>query len=211
MSFRTATAAAIALTALGTAPVLAQNVFTGVQAVDDRIEDIQEDTADILEPDDADRFGFARAPQGWAGSVALATSATSGNTDTFDLTLGARLTYGAGVFSNYMGIGAEYSESDGSRDVAEAFAIYDGIYDLQNQFYGFGTARYNYNDDARSGTMHSSVRAPDTGSSTPMTLPGVFRPDRASDTSKTGPGTTRPNLPESRPHGSSPACPMWPS
>jgi putative salt-induced outer membrane protein len=148
MSFRTATATAIALTALGISPALAQNIFTGIDAVDDRIEDIQEDTADLLEPDDEDRFGFARAPEGWAGSVALATSATTGNTDTFDLTLGARLTYGAGVFSNYMGFGAEYSESDGSRDVAEAFAIYDGIYDLQNQFYGFATARYNYNDDA---------------------------------------------------------------
>jgi putative salt-induced outer membrane protein YdiY len=53
---------------------------------------------------------------------------------------------GAGPFTNYMGFGLEYSEDDGSRTVAEAFAIYDGIYDLGNQFYGFGTARYNYND-----------------------------------------------------------------
>jgi putative salt-induced outer membrane protein len=148
MSFRTATATAIAMTALGIGPALAQNIFTGVEAVDERIEDIEEDASDLLEPDDRDRFGFARAPQGWAGSVALATSATTGNTETFDLSLGARVTYGAGAFSNYMGFGAEYSESDGSRDVAEAFAIYDGIYDFQNQFYGFGTARYNYNDDA---------------------------------------------------------------
>lgn len=146
MSFGKATATALALIALGTSPLLAQNVFTGVDAVDERIEDIEDAAADAIDSDDRDRFGFGRTPQGWAGSFALSADATSGNTDTFDIAGAARLTYGAGPFTNYMGFGLEYSEDDGSRTVAEAFAIYDGIYDLGNQFYGFGTARYNYND-----------------------------------------------------------------
>jgi putative salt-induced outer membrane protein len=146
MSFRTATATAIALTALGTSPLLAQNVFTGVDAVDERIEDIEEDAADVLDDDDEDRFGFGRAPQGWAGSFALSADADTGNTETLDVSVGGRLTYGAGLFTNYMGFGILYGEDDGSRTDAEAFAIYDGVYDLQNQFYVFGTARYNYDD-----------------------------------------------------------------
>ncbi len=146
MSLRTAAAGVFALTALGASPLLAQNVFTGVDTVDERIEDIEEDAADALEPDDRDRFGFARAPQGFAGSVALSATADTGNSESFDLSLGARLTYGAGRFTNYMGFGALYSEADGTRDTAEAFAIYDGVYDLGPQFYVFGTARYNYDD-----------------------------------------------------------------
>jgi putative salt-induced outer membrane protein len=148
MSLRTATATLIALTALGASPVFAQNVFTGVDAVDDRIDDIQEDTADALDSDDEDRFGFGRAPQGWAGSFALSADASSGNTESFDVAGAARLTYGAGAFTNYMGLGIEYSEDDNQRDVAEAFAIYDGVYDFGNDFYAFGTARYNYDDFA---------------------------------------------------------------
>jgi putative salt-induced outer membrane protein len=146
MSLRTAAATALALSALGTSPLLAQNVFTGVEAVDDRIEDIEEEAADALEADDRDRFGFARAPQGFAGTVALSATADTGNSESFDLSLAARLTYGVGRFTNYMGFGVLYSEADGNRDTAEAFAIYDGIYDLGPQFYVFGTARYNYDD-----------------------------------------------------------------
>jgi hypothetical protein len=104
--------------------------------------------ADAIADDDDDRFGFGRAPQGWAGSVALSADASTGNTETFDLAGAARLTYGAGLFTNYMGFGLEYSEDDGPGTVAEAFAVYDGIYDLGNQFYAFGTARYNYDDFA---------------------------------------------------------------
>lgn len=148
MSIGKATATIIALTALGPSPLLAQNVFTGVDAVDERIEDIEEDAADTIEDDDEDRFGFGRAPQGWAGSLALSADATTGNTETVDVAGAARLTYGAGAFTNYMGFGLEYGEDDGSRNVAEAFAIYDGIYDLGNQAYVFGTARYNYDDFA---------------------------------------------------------------
>lgn len=146
MPLRTAAATALALTALGTSPLLAQNIFTGVEAVDDRIEDIEEDTGSLLDADDRDRFGFARAPDGWAGSVALSATADTGNSESFDVSLGARLTYGAGQFTNYMGFGLLYSEADGNRDTAEAFAIYDGVYDLGTQFYAFGTARYNFND-----------------------------------------------------------------
>jgi putative salt-induced outer membrane protein len=146
MSLRTAATTALAFLALGTSPLVAQNIFTGVDAVDDRIADIEEDAADILDTEDRDRFGFARAPQGWAGAVALSATADTGNSESFDVSLGARLSFGAGQFTNYMGFGLLYSEADGTRDTAEAFAIYDGVYDLGPQFYVFGTARYNYND-----------------------------------------------------------------
>lgn len=145
MPFRTATAAAVALTALGAGPALAQNVFTGVGDVEDRIEDIQEQTTEDLEAEDRDRFRFG-VQQGWAGSFSLSADATSGNSDTFDVTAAGRLTYGAGRFTNFVGFGVVYGESQDVKDESEAFVTYDGIYDFGNRFYVFGTGRYEYDD-----------------------------------------------------------------
>jgi putative salt-induced outer membrane protein len=146
MSFRTATATAIALTALGVTPALAQNIFTGVERVDERIEDIEQDTADVMDPGDARRFGLGRTPQGFAGSMSLSADADIGNTESFDVAVAARMTYGAGPFTNYFGLGLLYGESEGTRDQAEFFAVYDGLYDFGNQFYVFGTGRYEFDD-----------------------------------------------------------------
>lgn len=145
MKFKTFTATAFALTALGTSPVLAQNVFTGVEDVEERIEDIQEQTEEDLAAEDRDRFRFG-VQQGWAGSFSLAADATTGNTETFDVTLAGRMTYGAGRFTNFLGFGVVYGESSDVKDESEAFVTYDGIYDFGNRFYVFGTGRYEYND-----------------------------------------------------------------
>lgn len=147
MTFRTATALAAALAAFGTTPVAAQNAFTGVGDVDDRIDDLQEQTEDVFDDaDDEDRFTFAGVPQGWSGSFSASLDATTGNNDTLGASVAGRMTYGAGRFTNYLGIGAVYSESDGDTDEAEAFVTYDGTYDFGNDFYVFGTGRYEYDD-----------------------------------------------------------------
>jgi len=145
MAFRTATATAVALIALGAGPVLAQNVFTGVEDVEDRIEDIQEETEEDLGAEDRDRFRFG-VQQGWSGSFSLSADATTGNTETLDVTAAGRLTYGAGRFTNFVGFGVVYGESDDVQDEGEAFVTYDGIYDFGNRFYVFGTGRYEYDD-----------------------------------------------------------------
>ena len=83
--------AASILALLAAAPAFAQGALVGVEGLDDRIDDIQEEVADDFEEsDDASRFGNNQYAQGWTGSVSMGLSATSGNTDTADLSFGGR-------------------------------------------------------------------------------------------------------------------------
>jgi putative salt-induced outer membrane protein len=148
MSFGKATATALALTALGSSPLFAQNVFTGVGAVDDRIEDIQDDAADAIADDDDDRFGFGRAPQGWAGSVALSADASTGNTETFDVAGAARLTYGAGAVHELHGLRAGIQRGRQPADRRRSLRGLRRHLRPREPVLRFGTARYNYDDFA---------------------------------------------------------------
>ena len=79
------------------APVSAQGVLVGTEAIDDRITDIRSDVRDELaEGRDAQRFGFGSIPQGPSGSLSFGLNAASGNTDTTDVATAGRLRYGAG-------------------------------------------------------------------------------------------------------------------
>jgi putative salt-induced outer membrane protein len=132
---------------LSSTAVMAQGALTGVTGVDDQIDTITENVADELDKgnDDA-RFGFTGVRQGWGGSFALSTSAASGNSDAVDLSLGGRLTYGAGSWSHYLGFGADYGKSGGVVGSNEFFATYEATYELSNSFYVFGTGRYQFDD-----------------------------------------------------------------
>ena len=78
-----------ALALMMAAPLHAQGALTGVDSLDDRIDDIQEDVNDELtQADRRDRYDNQYA-QGWSGSVAAGFSTTSGNTDTADLDMAA--------------------------------------------------------------------------------------------------------------------------
>lgn len=89
------TLAASLLALVIAAPALAQGALVGVDDLDERIDDIQEDVSDDLTNADA-RYRQNQYAQGWVGSVALGFSATSGNTDTADLDLAGRFRYGNG-------------------------------------------------------------------------------------------------------------------
>jgi putative salt-induced outer membrane protein len=121
--------------------------LTGVEALDDRIDDITEDVQDELaESDDPNRFNTARVPQGWRGSAVLQFGASDGNTDTADLTGAARLTYGVGLWAHSFGVAARYGEDDGEQNEEEFFATYEGLRNLNDRFYAFGTGRFEYDD-----------------------------------------------------------------
>lgn len=127
-------------------PAFAQsNTVTGVTQLDDRIDDIDRDARrDLNRQNDAARFGENGVVQGFRGSAALTASGTSGNTDTGDLSLAGRLTYGQGSWNHLVGFATEYGESNGVNNEEEFFATYEGSRFFNPQLYAYGTGRYQY-------------------------------------------------------------------
>jgi len=127
------------------APVFAQGGLVSNRTLDDRIDDIQDDvTEEIERGDDASRFGDNRFAQGWSGSVSLGLSATSGNTDTGDLSFGGRFRYGAGVWNHTLGFAGEIAEDNSVRNKEEIFAVYEANRYFNDSFYVFGLGSVRY-------------------------------------------------------------------
>ncbi|KIN70212.1 Salt-stress induced outer membrane protein [Sulfitobacter noctilucicola] len=127
------------------APAFAQNAITGIEALNDQIDDITDDVNDnIADGDDAERFGPNGVAQGWRGSFALSASGTSGNTDTGELSGAGRLTYGIGDWNHLAGFAIEYGESNGVKNEEKFFATYEGSRYFTPSFYAFGIARFQY-------------------------------------------------------------------
>jgi|APFEC2959095136_1045048.scaffolds.fasta_scaffold00038_2 putative salt-induced outer membrane protein len=138
-------AGATALSALLASSALAQATLVGTQALDDRIDEIRSDIDDDLaEAQDARRFGLPQYEQGWTGSFALGISATSGNTDSGDLSFAGRFQYGAGAWNHTIGLGGEFAEDNGVRNKESVFATYDVNRYLNERFYLFGLGSATY-------------------------------------------------------------------
>ena len=137
-----------AITALAmilSGPAFAQGALVGTEALNDRIEDIQDAAnEDLARGEDAERFGPNGVAQGWRGSIALTGSAATGNTDTVDVSAAGRLTYGVGDWAHSFGLAFEYGEANGAQNEEEFFATYEGVRYFSPEFYGFGLARYEY-------------------------------------------------------------------
>lgn len=142
---RVASVSALAL--LIAAPSFAQTALVGNKALDDRIDDIQDDVSeDVADGEDADRFTTNRYAQGWTGSVSLGASASNGNTDTGDVSLGGRLRYGDGPWNHSFGIAYEYSDENGNQTKNQAYATYEANRYFTDQFYMFGIANASYDE-----------------------------------------------------------------
>ncbi len=139
--------ASTALILLLAVPAVAQSSLTGTDALDDRIDDIQENTADDFERSfDESRFGSRAFPEGISGSFSASANAADGNTDTVDVAVGGRLRFGAGRVNQSVGLALEYAEDDGDSTENNAFAVYDITYDLTPQVYVFGLGRAEYDE-----------------------------------------------------------------
>ncbi|QFT95200.1 hypothetical protein FIU86_20285 (plasmid) [Roseovarius sp. THAF9] len=129
------------------APAFAQSGIVGIEDLDDRIEDIEDDVQDDLaEGDDASRYGTNQFAQGWSGSFALGFSATSGNTDTADLDVAGRLRYGSGPWNHSFGFAVEWAEDNNVTNKEEVFATYEANRYLTDSFYIFGLGSANYDN-----------------------------------------------------------------
>ncbi|KAF0674943.1 DUF481 domain-containing protein [Profundibacterium mesophilum] len=123
----------------------AQETITGIRAVEENISDLNRDIQrDISRGEDAARYGSVEFAPGWTGSVSAALSATSGNSDTADLSFGGRFRYGQGVYNHTFGFLGEVGEADDRTTKEDYYAVYDVNRSFTEQFYMFGLARAQY-------------------------------------------------------------------
>jgi putative salt-induced outer membrane protein len=131
-----------AVVLLAMSPALAQDDITGLQDLDDRITDIEEDVADDMDrSNDAARFGFPEYQPGFSGSASLGYTAETGNTDSQEFNLGARMRFAQGNWVQTLGIAADFAEDNDLNTKEDIFAVYDANYYLNERFYLFGLAR----------------------------------------------------------------------
>lgn len=134
------TAPAVVL--LATLPAFPQDEITGVRALNDRITDIEDDVnEDMDRSNDEARFGFPEYQPGFSGSASLGYSNESGNTDSQELNIGARLRYAQGNWVQTFGVAADFAEDEDIRTKEDLFVVYDANYYLNERLYLFGLAR----------------------------------------------------------------------
>ena len=142
-------AGAPALAATLATPAFAQVETTagadaaGITDVNERMRDVQDDVQDDFDRSgDAYRFGAPQSRQGLFGSVALTYAGRTGNNESQDFSLAGRLSYNQGQFSQSVGLLLEYGENDdGDKDVEKTSVIYEGMYNINDRFYGFALGR----------------------------------------------------------------------
>lgn len=121
---------------------LAQDTITGIESLNDRIDDIEENVADDMErSQDVARFGNPEFQPGLSGSASLGYSGKTGNNESQDFTAGVRLRYAQGQLVQTIGAALDFSEADGVKSKEDIIAVYDANYYFDQNFYGFVLAR----------------------------------------------------------------------
>ncbi len=139
--FLFAGAAAAALLMAATSG-FAQDGLTGITALNDQIDDINQAAIDdIARAEDAYRFGSPDYRQGLSGSASAGFNGTAGATDSNEFSMGARLRYASGPFLQTVGVAINYAETAGVVTKKDAFGIYDLNYFLNDSLYGFALGR----------------------------------------------------------------------
>ncbi len=125
-------------------PAFAQDV-TGIDDLDDRITDIEDDVRDDMDrSNDAARFGFPEYQPGFSGNLSLGYTAETGNTESQEFNLGARMRYAQGNVVQTFGVAADFAEDATVKTKEDLFLVYDANYYLNERFYVFGLARVEY-------------------------------------------------------------------
>lgn len=140
-NLRLAGASALALI-LGATAAFAQTTITGIRTINEGIDDQQRDVKiDLDRGRDDYRFGSPEFRQGLSGSASVGYVGTTGNTDSSEFNLGARLRNASGPFVQTIGVLLEFNETNGVRSKEEVFAVYDANYYFNDSFYGFVLGR----------------------------------------------------------------------
>lgn len=133
---------AASLLLLGATGGSAQTVLTGIDSVDDRIDDIDRSARlDLERGNDAFRYGSPEYREGLSGSASLGYSGKTGATDSSEFSLGARLRMANGPMVQTLGVVLDFAESGSIKTKEDLFAIYDANYYFDDNFYGFALGR----------------------------------------------------------------------
>lgn len=135
-------AIAVAVAQAFSPAAFAQATITGVQALDDRLDDIDENVADDMErSQDAARFGNPEFRPGLSGSASLGYAGKTGNNESQELSAGVRLRFSQGPFVQTIGAALDFSEANNVKDKEDVFVVYDANYYFDQSFYVFALAR----------------------------------------------------------------------
>lgn len=134
--------AAVAVLALGTGAGLAQTALTGIDSVDDRIDDLERAAQiDLERGNDPFRYGSPEYRNGLSGSASLGYTGKTGDTDSSDFSLGARLRFADGPLIQTIGVVMDFAEDNSIKTTEDVFGIYDLNYYFDQSFYGFVLGR----------------------------------------------------------------------
>lgn len=127
---------------LGATASLAQGTLTGTTALNDRIDDLNDDARDDLaRSEDASRFGNPEYRPGLSGSASLGYAGQSGNNESQEFSAGARLRFAQGRLVQTIGVALNFADDDGVSTKEDTFGVYDANYYFTDQFYGFVLGR----------------------------------------------------------------------
>ncbi|MES2143403.1 MAG: DUF481 domain-containing protein [Pseudomonadota bacterium] len=134
-------ASALALM-IGDTGAIAQTTITGIRDINENIDDLERDARrNVDRGNDQYRFGNPEYREGLSGSASLGYSGATGNTDSSEFSLGARLRSASGPFVQTIGVLLEFSETNGTKSKEEVFGVYDANYYFNNSLYGFVLGR----------------------------------------------------------------------
>lgn len=162
LSGATAILTALSVPAFAQTEISAGANAAGVSEINDQITDIEDDIQDdFARSGDVDRFGPADRRQGLFGTMSLAYSGRTGNTENQDLAIAGRVSYNQAPFAQSVGLAIEFGEDDnGDKDQEEVSAIYDAQYYFNDRFYAFALGRFEI-DGLVDGERNNSAQSDD--------------------------------------------------
>ncbi len=133
--------------ATGILAIMAMTAATGLAAQDSAF-DLQDTAADAVDDlndtiaDDAERdvptFGTSGRKLGWDGSLSLRAAATSGNTETYDVGIGGRLSYFDGANGHKFNLAYSYSQDEDIASNNDLYLSYDYTREIGYNAYAYG-------------------------------------------------------------------------
>jgi putative salt-induced outer membrane protein len=121
---------------------LGQSELVGLDAIDDRIDDIDRSVrTDLDRGNDPFRSGNPEFRDGLSGSASLGYSGKTGVTNSSEFSLGARLRFADGPFVQTIGVLMDFAESGSLKTKEDVFAVYDANYYFDDSMYVFALGR----------------------------------------------------------------------
>lgn len=127
---------------IGATGAMAQTTITGIRDINESIDDTERDVRRNLDRgNDEYRFGNPDFREGLSGSASLGYTGSTGNSDSSEFTLGARMRSASGPFVQTIGVLLEFSETDSVKSKEEVFGVYDANYYFNDSLYAFVLGR----------------------------------------------------------------------